>query len=82
MELIIALRDTESRSKGEMLKEAADTLESMAADLEALMWYGGGGCEICAFKTVEQRKPYRRLGCARKGDCKPLWHGVKGGEGA
>ena len=81
MELIIALRTTESRSKGKLLKDAADTFEAMVADLEALMWYGDGGCEICAHKTVEQRKPYRLLGCALKGECNPMWHGAKGGEG-
>lgn len=81
MELIIALRTTESRSKGALLKEAADTLERMATDLEALMWFSGDGCEICAHKVVEQREPYCKLGCALEGGCRPLWHGVKGGEG-
>ena len=82
MELIIALRSVESRSKGELLKEAADTLERMGTDLEALMWHSGDGCEICAHKVVEQRTPYRSLGCALGGvaDCRPLWYGVKGGE--
>ena len=58
----------------------ATEVEQMANDLHALMWCSGDGCEICAYKIVEQREPYTRYGCSigGAGKCKPLWRGFSG----
>lgn len=51
------------------------------ADMEALMWFSGEGCRICAHAIEVHREPYVRLDCDReKGtDCSPKWRGVKEG---
>lgn len=51
--------------------------DAAVADMQALMWYSGDGCEICEHKIVEQRHPYTRLGCKLNGECNPKWCGVE-----
>ena len=49
------------------------------ADMEALMWFSGEGCRICAHAVEVHKEPYVRLDCNReKGtDCSPVWRGIK-----
>ena len=49
------------------------------ADMEALMWFSGEGCRICAHAVEVHKEPYVRLDCDReKGtDCSPKWRGVQ-----
>ena len=44
-------------------------------DMEALMWFSGEGCRICAHVVEINKGPYVRLSCAlEKGeDCSPKW---------
>lgn len=51
----------------------------LLSDLHALMWHSGDGCEICAHKIVDERKPYRCLKCdlGNGADCEPLWQGLR-----
>ena len=53
--------------------------DAAVADMEALMWFSGEGCRICAHAIEVHRKPYVRLDCDReKGtDCSPKWSGIK-----
>lgn len=55
--------------------------DAAVADMEALMWFSGEGCCICAHAIEVHREPYVRLDCDReKGtDCSPKWRGVKEG---
>ena len=55
--------------------------DAAVADMEALMWFSGEGCRICAHAIEVHREPYVRLDCDReKGtDCSPKWRGVKEG---
>lgn len=52
-------------------------LRSLVQDMHALMWASDAACEICAHATVEQREPYKKLGCSLGGpiNCEPLWRG-------
>ena len=49
------------------------------SDVEALMWFSGEGCRICAHAVEVHKEPYVRLDCDReKGtDCSPKWRGIK-----
>ena len=53
--------------------------DAAVADMEALMWFSGEGCRICAHAIEVHREPYVRLDCDReKGtDCSPKWRGIK-----
>ena len=55
-----------------------EKVADILSDLHALMWKSGDGCEICAHKIVDERKPYRCLHCelGNDSDCDPLWHGL------
>lgn len=76
-----------------LYEEAATSIETLRADLarvtaerdgaiadmEALMWFSGEGCRICAHAVEVHKEPYVRLDCNReKGtDCSPVWRGIK-----
>lgn len=49
------------------------------ADMEALMWFSGEGCRICAHAVEVHKEPYVRLDCNRENgtDCSPVWRGIK-----
>ena len=53
--------------------------DAAVADMEALMWFSGEGCRICAHAVEVHKEPYVRLDCDReKGtDCSPKWRGVQ-----
>ena len=53
--------------------------DAAVADMEALMWFSGEGCRICAHAVEVHKEPYVRLDCDReKGtDCSPKWSGIK-----
>lgn len=53
--------------------------DAAIADMEALMWFSGEGCRICAHAVEVHKEPYVRLDCNReKGtDCSPVWRGIK-----
>ena len=53
--------------------------DAAVADMEALMWFSGEGCRICAHAVEVHKEPYVRLDCDReKGeDCSPKWRGIK-----
>ena len=55
--------------------------DAAVADMEALMWFSGEGCRICAHAVEVHKEPYVRLECDReKGtDCSPKWRGIKEG---
>lgn len=62
-------------------KLAKVTAEKNAAinDMEALMWYGGDGCNICQHCVEVHRKPYVRLACelGNRSHCDPKWLGLR-----
>lgn len=51
--------------------------DAAVSDMEALMWFSGEGCRICAHAIEVHKEPYVRLDCNReKGtDCCPKWRG-------
>ena len=53
--------------------------DAAIADMEALMWFSGEGCRICAHAVEVHKEPYVRLECNQeKGtDCSPVWRGIK-----
>ena len=53
--------------------------DAAISDVEALMWFSGEGCRICAHAVEVHKEPYVRLDCDReKGtDCCPKWRGIK-----
>ena len=53
--------------------------DAAVADMEALMWFSGEGCRICAHAVEVHKEPYVRMDCDReKGtDCSPKWRGIK-----
>lgn len=59
------------------LKQVTEERDAAVADMQALMWHSGDGCEICGHKIVEQRHPYTRLGCKLNGECNPKWCGAE-----
>ena len=63
------------------LARMTEERDAAVADMEALMWFSGEGCRICAHAIEVHREPYVRLDCDReKGtDCSPKWRGVKEG---
>ena len=80
-ELDIALHDTETeneklRAELEQVKQERD---AAVGDIEALMWYSGEGCQICANAVEVHKRPYVRLDCKLGSgiDCKPKWRGKK-----
>ena len=80
-ELDMALYDTEAeneklRAELEQVKQERD---AAVGDMEALMWYSGEGCQICANAVKVHKRPYVRLDCKLGSgiDCKPKWRGKK-----
>ena len=53
--------------------------DAAVGDMEALMWYSGEGCQICANAVEVHKRPYVRLDCKLGSgiDCKPKWRGQK-----
>lgn len=63
------------------LEQVKAERDAAVADMEALMWFSGEGCRICAHAVEVHKEPYVRLDCDReKGtDCSPKWRGIKEG---
>ena len=61
------------------LARVTEERDAAVADMEALMWFSGEGCRICAHAVEVHKEPYVRLDCDReKGtDCSPKWRGIK-----
>lgn len=61
------------------LEKAKAERDAAVSDMEALMWFSGEGCRICAHAIEVHKEPYVRLDCNReKGtDCCPKWRGKK-----
>lgn len=53
--------------------------DAAISDVEALMWFSGEGCRICAHAVEVHKEPYVRLDCDREEgtDCSPKWRGIK-----
>lgn len=68
----------ELRAELEQVKRERD---AAVGDMEALMWYSGEGCQICANAVEVHKRPYVRLDCKLGSgiDCKPKWRGQKEG---
>ena len=66
------------RAELEQVKQERD---AAVGDMEALMWYSGEGCQICANAVEVHKRPYVRLDCKLGSgiDCKPKWRGQKEG---
>lgn len=62
------------------LAKARAQLKFAVADMEALMWHSGDGCNICKHCVEVHREPYVRLDCDLGGgcECKPEWRGQDG----
>ena len=68
------------RTAEEVLADLARvTAERDAAvkDMEALMWFSGEGCHICAHEIIIHKEPYVRSECAlgNCAACCPTWRG-------
>lgn len=61
------------------LEDVKAERDAAVSDTEALMWFSGEGCRICAHAIEVHKEPYVRLDCDReKGtDCCPKWRGQK-----
>lgn len=81
MSMCAYLDDLEAENKSLRADLARVAAEKDAAikDMEALMWFSGEGCRICAYAVEVHKEPYVRLDCDReKGtDCSPKWRGIK-----
>ena len=51
--------------------------DAAVKDMEALMWFSGEGCHICAHEIIIHREPYVRSECAlgNAAVCCPTWRG-------
>ena len=65
----------------EELEQVKQEGDATVGDMEALMWYSGEGCQICANAVEVHKRPYVRLDCKLGSgiDCKPKWRGQKEG---
>ena len=65
----------------EELEQVKQERDAAVGDMEALMWYSGEGCQICANAVDVHKRPYVRLDCKLGSgiDCKPKWRGQKEG---
>ena len=63
----------------EKLEQVKQERDAAVGDMEALMWYSGEGCQICANAVEVHKRPYVRLDCKLGSgiDCKPKWRGKK-----
>ena len=63
------------------LEQVKQERDAAVGDMEALMWYSGEGCQICANAVEVHKRPYVRLDCKLGSgiDCKPKWRGQKEG---
>lgn len=61
------------------LEQVRQERDAAVGDMEALMWYSGEGCQICANAVEVHKRPYVRLDCKLGAgiDCKPKWRGKK-----
>lgn len=61
------------------LEQVRQERDAAVGDMEALMWYSGEGCQICANAVEVHKRPYVRLDCKLGSgiDCKPKWRGKK-----
>ena len=61
------------------LEQVKQERDAAVGDMEALMWYSGEGCQICANAVKVHKRPYVRLDCKLGSgiDCKPKWRGKK-----
>ena len=62
------------RAELEQVKRERD---AAVKDMEALMWFSGEGCHICAHEIIIHREPYVRSECAlgNAAVCCPTWRG-------
>lgn len=73
--------DDAIQEENEKLRANLDrvTAERDAAvkDMEALMWFSGEGCHICAHEIIIHKEPYVRSKCAlgNCAACCPTWRG-------
>ena len=65
----------------EELEQVKQERDAAVGDMEALMWYSGEGCQICANAVEVHKRPYVRLDCKLGSgiDYKPKWRGQKEG---
>ena len=47
----------------EELEQVKQERDAAVGDMEALMWYSGEGCQICANAVEVHKRPYVRLDC-------------------
>ena len=61
------------------LEQVKRDLDAAVKDMEALMWFSGEGCHICAHEIVIHKEPYVRSECAlgNGAACCPTWRGIK-----
>ena len=61
------------------LASMTEERDAAVADMEALMWFSGEGCHICAHAVEVHKEPYVRLDCDLENgtDCSPKWRGVQ-----
>ena len=76
--LIPELRAEKEKLRTE-LEQVKVERDAAVKDMEALMWFSGEGCHICAHEIVIHKEPYVRSACALgNGDaCCPTWRGQK-----
>lgn len=64
------------RAELEQVKRERD---AAVKDMEALMWFSGEGCHICAHEIIIHKEPYVRSECAlgNCAACCPTWRGLQ-----
>lgn len=78
VELVRTLQAENEKLRAEQ-KRVKRERDAAVGDMEALMWYSGEGCQICANAVEVHKRPYVRLDCKLGSgiDCKPKWRGQK-----
>lgn len=75
VKLQVKMTEISNRQMAELEQVKAER-DAAIRDVEALMWYSGDGCRICAHGVEVYREPYVRLKCNIE-KCQPKWHGHK-----
>lgn len=59
------------------LEQVKAERDAAVKDMEALMWFSGEGCHICAHEIIIHKEPYVRSECAlgNCAACCPTWRG-------
>ena len=78
-DMVIELAQRKEREAKAELEQVKRERDAAVKDMEALMWFSGEGCHICAHEIIIHSEPYVRSECAlgNAAVCCPTWRGPK-----